>query len=49
MIREFIVGMSMLDIHRRLRREEMRIIRLIPKTLPDGNGAEAYVALYIKA
>jgi hypothetical protein len=49
MIREFIVGVSMIDIHRRLRHEKMRIIRLIPKTLPDGQGIEAYVAFYIKA
>ncbi|SHG87623.1 hypothetical protein [Bradyrhizobium erythrophlei] len=49
MIREFIIGVSMIDIHRRLRREGMKLIRLEPRTLPQGGGIEAYVALYVKA
>jgi hypothetical protein len=36
MIREFIIGVPMLEIHRRLQ----------PRTMPEG--AEAYVALYIR-
>jgi hypothetical protein len=47
MIREFIVGTPMLEIHQRLRRERLKLIRLIPRRMP--NGAEAYVALYVKA
>lgn len=47
MIREFIVGVSMLEIHRRPRRENMKLVRLIPRTIPGG--VEAYVALYVRA
>jgi hypothetical protein len=49
MIREFIVGSSMLEIHRRLRRENLKLIRLIPRTLPEGGTIEAYVLLYVRA
>jgi hypothetical protein len=47
MIREFFTGVSTLDIQRRLRRENMKLIRLIPRTLLGG--VEAYVALYVGA
>jgi hypothetical protein len=46
MIREYLV-MSMLDIHRYLRRIDAQLIRMIPKQRPQGD-EEAYVVLYIK-
>jgi hypothetical protein len=49
MIREFVTHVSMLEIHRRLRRENLKLIRLIPRTLPEGGTIEAYVLLYVKA
>jgi hypothetical protein len=46
MIREFIVNQSMIEIHRRLRREGLLLIRMIPKRRPRGD--EAYVIWYIR-
>jgi hypothetical protein len=45
MIREYLV-MSMLDVHRYLRRIDAQLIRMIPKRRPMGE--EAYVVLFIR-
>ena len=45
MKREYLTDVTMLDIHKYLRRINARLIRMIPKTIDHGR--EAYVIYYI--
>lgn len=46
MKREFLTGMSQIEIHRYLRRIKASLIRMVPKRMARGS-EEAYVVLYI--